>query len=61
MRERSVSAIGQRSAADRDLDLRSIAKDRSHQPRIPPPAKNRDDPKRLLVWCVPTRYSWRAT
>jgi hypothetical protein len=38
--------------ADRDLDLRSIAKDRSHQLRIPPPVKNRYDPKRLLVWWI---------
>ena len=33
-------------------DLRAIAKDGGHQPRIPAPVKNRDDPKRLLVWCV---------
>jgi hypothetical protein len=36
----------------RPEDLRAVAKDGSHQPRIPAPVKNRDDPKRLLVWCI---------
>jgi hypothetical protein len=31
-------------------DLRAVAKDGGHQPWIPAPVKNRDDPKRLLVW-----------
>lgn len=35
----------------RPEDLRAVAKDGGHQPRIPAPVKNRDDQKRLLVWC----------
>jgi len=33
-------------------DLRSVAKDGGHQPRIPAPMENRHNPKRLLVRCV---------
>src|SRR6266850_2894392 len=33
-------------------DLRSTAKDRSHQRRIPAPMENPHHPKRLVVWCI---------
>ena len=32
--------------------LGPMAKGGSHQPRISAPVKNRDDPERLLVWCI---------
>lgn len=33
-------------------NLPAVAKDGSHQPRIPAPVNNRDDPERLLVWYI---------